>query len=239
MAYESTEVTPARIYLQPVAAPSILGLYGFAGATFMVSAHFAGWFGTPHTSLYLAPFAAMFGGVAQFLAGMWAFKARDGLATAMHGLWGSIWIAYGIVNIMFGFARGGNGIPGGTFPELGYWFIVAGAITAVGAWAALADNVALFLVLAFLATGSILEAIVRLTGDMGALHMASGYAFLISSFLAFYTASALMLAESFGHPVLSLGKTKKSAEAGIITIGAGEPGVLRGQQLNLAPQSSH
>ena len=33
----------ARIYLQPIVAPSILGLYGFAGATFMVAANFAGW----------------------------------------------------------------------------------------------------------------------------------------------------------------------------------------------------
>ncbi|HLJ47744.1 MAG TPA: GPR1/FUN34/YaaH family transporter [Bryobacteraceae bacterium] len=74
-----------RIYLQPIAAPSILGLYGFAGATFMVAANFAGWYGGPDTALYLFPFAALFGGLAQFLAGMWAFKARDGLATAAHG----------------------------------------------------------------------------------------------------------------------------------------------------------
>lgn len=36
---ESGEPIPAQIYLQPLAAPSILGLYGFAGATFMVAAH--------------------------------------------------------------------------------------------------------------------------------------------------------------------------------------------------------
>ena len=28
----------ARVFLQPIAAPSILGLYGFAAATFMVTA---------------------------------------------------------------------------------------------------------------------------------------------------------------------------------------------------------
>jgi uncharacterized protein len=37
-----------RVFLQPIAAPSILGLFGFA-------------------------------------AGMWAFRARDGLASAIHG----------------------------------------------------------------------------------------------------------------------------------------------------------
>ena len=34
------------IALQPVAAPSILGLFGFAVSTFMVSANLAGWFGS-------------------------------------------------------------------------------------------------------------------------------------------------------------------------------------------------
>lgn len=234
MLNESTEITPARIYLQPVAAPSILGLYGFAGATFMVSAYLAGWYGSDQTVFYLAPFAFMFGGAAQFLAGMWAFKARDGLATAMHGLWGSFWIAFGVLAYMFR----GSAMPAGAFPELGYWFIVLAAITAIGAWAALAENISLFLVLAFLATGSCLEAIARLTGDVGALQMAAGYALLISSFIAFYTASALMLAEAYGHPVLGLGKMRKGMEAPVISMGVGEPGVIRGQNLNLTPGTS-
>jgi len=231
MLNEVTEATPARIYLQPVAAPSILGLYGFAGATFMIAANLAGWYGSDHTALYLAPFAFMFGGVAQFLAGMWAFKARDGLASAMHGMWGAFWIAFGILTYMFR----GTGLPAGAFPELGYWFIVLCAITAVGAWAALAENVSLFLVLLFLALGSGIEAIARLTGAVGALQIAAGYAFIIASMLAFYTASALMLAETYGRPVLGLGKVTKGRQAPVITLGAGEPGVIRGQNLNLAP----
>lgn len=233
MPLETAEATPARIYLQPVAAPSILGLYGFAGATFMVAAVLAGWYGQPYTILFLAPFAALFGGVAQFLAGMWAFKARDGLATAMHGLWGSFWIAFGILSL--GFAISGRPLPAALFPALGYWFIVLGAITFMGAWAALAENLSLFLVLAFLATGSTLEAIARLTGSVGALQMAAGYAFLISAFVAFYTATALMLAESFGHEVLSLGKFRKAKQQPPVTVGDGEPGVSRGQALNLTP----
>src|ERR671932_471950 len=34
-----------RVFLQPIAAPSILGLFGFAAATFMVAANLAGWYG--------------------------------------------------------------------------------------------------------------------------------------------------------------------------------------------------
>ena len=88
-----------RVFLQPIAAPSILGLAGFASATFVVASNLAGWWGTPTSGLVLAPFAAMFGGLAQFLAGMWAYKARDAIATLAHGTWGAFWLAYGILNI--------------------------------------------------------------------------------------------------------------------------------------------
>lgn len=103
---EQQELAPqTNIWLQPLAAPSILGLYGFAGATFMVAAHMAHWFGTSQTDMVLWPFAAFFGGLAQFLAGMWAFKARDGVATAMHGTWGSFWMAFGILQILVGLEK--------------------------------------------------------------------------------------------------------------------------------------
>jgi succinate-acetate transporter protein len=62
---EAEAAAPAHIYLQPIAAPSVLGLFGFAGATFMVAAHMAHWYGGANTDLYLAAFAATFGGIAQ------------------------------------------------------------------------------------------------------------------------------------------------------------------------------
>jgi uncharacterized protein len=236
MPYDTTEITPARIYLQPVAAPSILGLFGLAGATFMVGALMAGWYGSDSSGLYLAPFALMFGGVAQFLAGMWAFKARDGLATAVHGLWGAFWIGFGMLEFLF--SRLGIAFPAGAFPELGFWLVVAAAITWVCAWAALGENVATFLTLACLALGATLEAIARLSGVMSGLHIAAGYVLIISSLIAFYTATAMMLAETYGRTILVLGKFQKGAQAPVISLGAGEPGVVRGQNLNLAPEVS-
>ena len=126
---EVVEETKANILLQPLAAPSILGLYGFAGATFMVAAHMAHWFGGTQTDMVLWPFAAFFGGLAQFLAGMWAYKARDGVATAMHGMWGSFWMAFGVLELLV--AAGKVAIPanGAPFIALGFWFIVLAAIT--------------------------------------------------------------------------------------------------------------
>lgn len=231
---ETQEVTPARIYLQPVAAPSILGLFALAGVTFMVSAHYAGWYGGPATVFFLAPFVAIFGGLAQFLAGMWAFKARDGMATALHGLWGSFWIAFGI--LCSAFARAGVAMPAAGFPELGYWFIVLAAITWVLAWAALAENTALCATLILFALGSTLTAISLLTGAVGGLMIAAAYCFLIGSFAAFYTATAMMLAESYGKTVLNFGRRYRGEGVRGISVGAGEPGVIRGQHLDLVPQ---
>lgn len=214
----------ARIYLQPIAAPSILGLYGFAGATFMVAAHMAGWYGGTDTLLYLLPFVAIFGGIAQFLAGMWAFKARDGLATAAHGTWGSFWIAFGLLYLLV--MDGKIAAPPVLSPEIGYWFIVLAAITWMCALAAFAESVGLAAVLIVLAIGSTLEAIARLTGTAG-VQVAAGYAFVISAIFAWWVASAMMFEEAYGHPVMGVGK--KKARETRVAVGVGEPGVIRGQ----------
>jgi uncharacterized protein len=219
--------TKAQIYLQPIAAPSILGLYGLAGATFMVAAHMAHWFaGDPRTTLYLVPFAAIFGGLAQFLAGMWAYKARDGVATAIHGMWGSFWMAYGVLNVMF--AIGKIPVPVGRWPEIGFWFIVLAAITWVSVAAASRENGGLVTLLSFLAAGSTTAAIGELTG-IAWLMVLTGWLFIIASIAAWYTGSALMLEEAFGHEVWGLGKSRQTREMPSVAIGVGEPGVIRGQ----------
>src|ERR671933_2780052 len=137
MAEQASEKAPARTFLQPIAAPSILGLYGFAGSTFIVAAWLAHWYGNgnPEAQFYLFPFAAMFGGVAQFAAGMWAYKARDGLATAMHGMWGAFWMGWGLLHLLFVTGLLKTTDPN-FLPAFGYWFIALGVITFAGAIAA-------------------------------------------------------------------------------------------------------
>lgn len=224
---EVREQNPAaQIYLQPIAAPSILGLYGFAGATFMVAAHMAHWFGGAQTDVYLAPFAALFGGLAQFSAGMWSFKARDAVATAMHGMWGSFWIAFGMLQLAF--VHGTLAEPTGAFPALGYWFVVLAAITWVGMAAATAEAKALVAVLGFLAAGSTVAAIADLAGIAG-LNVVAGYLFIIAAVCAWYVASALMLEGAFKRSVWGVGKPAKARTEPTVMPGRGEPGVIRGQ----------
>jgi succinate-acetate transporter protein len=214
------------VVLQPIAAPSILGLYGFAGATFIVAARMAGWYGGPESKLFLFPFAAMFGGVAQFLAGMWAYRARDALATAMHGMWGAFWMGYGLLNLLF--VTGYLVEPTPAFPELGFWFVALGAITWMGFVAACAENAALAAVLFLLAGGSTIAAIANIAGIHG-LGIFAGWWFILSALLAWYTATAMMFEATFRRPILPVGQTTRAAHAAAIASGAGEPGVLRGQ----------
>lgn len=216
----------ARIFLQPIAAPSILGLYAFAGSTLIVAAELAGWYGDSNTPQYLFPFAAAFGGVAQFAAGMWAFKVRDAIATAMHGMWGSFWIGFGILYLLF--ATGTLTEPQGPFPALGFWFIALAWITVMGAIAATAANLALTAVLSTLALGSTFAAIAELLGS-DTWTVIAGYTFIVSAICAWYTASALMFEGVAGRPVLPAGMTKRARQAPAVAAGEGEPGVAKGQ----------
>jgi hypothetical protein len=221
-----------RVFLQPIAAPSILGLFGFAAATFMVATNIAGWYGSSASPVYLFPFAAVFGGVAQFAAGMWAYRARDAIATAVHGMWGSFWIAYGILFLLV--ATGDITVPAGKFPELAFWFFPLAAITASAAIASIGENLGVTATLASLAAGAGLLGVGYLIGGSGWLHTGA-WVLIASAICAFYTGSAMMFKAAFGRVILPVGEPK--AKANIpgrstthpIEYAAGEPGVRQGQ----------
>jgi uncharacterized protein len=168
--------------------PTILGLYTFVAATFIVAAHMAHWYGNAQSAAVLFPLVLFFG-LAQFYAGAWAFRTGDTVALTMHGTWGAFWTAYGILELLY--ASGRVVRPQGAFPELGFWFIAVAAIT-WGITAASRENKGITTLLALLAIGSTLEAIAELTG-MEALRMWAGYFLIASALVAWYVASVLMM----------------------------------------------
>lgn len=232
-----------RVFLSPIAAPSILGLFGFAGATFIVAMHEATGYGGSDATSYLFPFAALFGGVAQFTAGIWSYRARDGLATAMHGMWGSFWIAFGILELLL--AIGVLQSVEGDFVEFGYWFVVLSAVTFAGAMAAHGENIAIAVVLHTLWAGAALLALANFVGAEAGSGWASaaGWVLVASAVLAWYTASAMMLAAAYGKTILPLGELEKGHPLSpkraanvpgdvpktVIQLDSGEPGVKQGQ----------
>jgi len=224
-----------RVVLQPIAAPSVMGLFAFAVATFMVAANLAGWYGNHATTpLVLAPFAFTFGGIGQFLAGMWAYRARDALATAMHTMWGSFWIAYGILFVLMAVGTIPTPSPWYHSAAFGYWFFALAIVTASGALASVAESLGLFAVLSTLAAGSGILAGALIYGSHSWVTVA-GWVLVVSAGFAWYTATAMMLAATSGRTILPLGKLKK--EANIpgrrpiepIQLEWAEPGVKMGQ----------
>lgn len=77
----------------PIADPAPLGLAGFAFTTLMLSFINAGIIGAGATAAVL-PMAAAYGGGAQFLAGMWAFRRGNTFAATAFTSYGAFWFSY-------------------------------------------------------------------------------------------------------------------------------------------------
>jgi len=216
-----------RVVLTPYSPPSIIGLYGFFGATLMVAAWQAGWYGTADSGFVLFPFAAIFGGVFQGGAAFPALRARDGLAAGIHATWGAFWIAFGILFLM-----GATGVLklskfGEVDTPFAFWFIVLTMITGAGAAVAFFDNMSVFTVLAFLTVGSGFTAAGWWAGSAGVLAV-GGWLFVLSALAAFYTASGMVAMNALGREVLPLG-ARHAVPGHPIQYPAGMPGVKVGQ----------
>src|SRR2546427_12493293 len=79
---------------QPVVAdPGPLGLAAFALTTFVLSAHNANLFGFgDHGNAIVIGLAIFYGGLAQFMAGMWAFRNRNTLAATVFSTHAGFWL---------------------------------------------------------------------------------------------------------------------------------------------------
>ncbi len=209
---------PETIILQPVVAPVILGLFAWSVAQSAVAAGLIGVY-TAADEVLLAPFALLLAGVAQFAAAMWAFRARDSLSTAMLGVWGSFWIGYGILLLLFG-----GGIlarPAGVFIPLALIFAPLAGVTYVGAVAATQVNWSLFATLFLLATGSAVASAGFFTGSQAIL-AAAGVIFILSAAAGWWTASGLLLRAVFHRSVWPLGLRRPVPQ---YREAMGEPGI--------------
>lgn len=232
-------VPPARVYLQPIAPPVTLGLWGFFGSTFVISTWILGWWGNPASPTYFFVFNAAFGGVAQFLAGLVSFKARDYVASALLTMWGTFWMAYGLMAALQ--ADKVIPTPAPTAPNVGFavWFIPLGLFTAWGAIAALSPsvgNIPLFFLLATVGTGSFVFCAGLWLGSPGWKDIGA-WLFIIGAGWAWYVGAMAMLEHAWGRVILPLGRVRplkanipgaRLGRPGIEYL-YGQPGVHRGQ----------
>lgn len=200
-----------RVFLTPVAAPSIMGLFGFMIATLMLGAWQAGWYGGgPRTALTLFPFAFMAGGVMQAVAAVVSFRARDSVAVAAHTAWGSFWMAWGLMQLLVALHVMPPLLFGAENQAFGFWFIGLTGVTGICTIGALAQSGLLTITLGALTGGSALTAVGFLAGSL-IVDKIGGWFFVVSAGAALVTAGAMVLEGAYGRTIIPLGKWSREA----------------------------
>ncbi len=177
-----------------IADPIPLGLAGFAAATFTVSTVLAGWFSLSILPVTI-PVLLVFGGIAQFLAGMWAYARGNVLAATAFGSFGSFNTAFAILIWM----QTAGIVPNVLMPAseqawvTGIFILMFSLIALYLGVAALSENgmvaaVLLVLALAYLADGTGVW-----IGGRNWLLAVGGYVGIVSAILAFYTSAAIVV----------------------------------------------
>lgn len=190
----------ARVLLQPIAAPSVLGYFALASALIIYGSWFAGGWGGPASPHVFFPFLLLFGGVGQFAAAMWSYRARNAVAAALHGSWSAFFLG---VSIMYLLATTHTIVvpaPGAHFASLGQWFIYMAVITWTTAFAVLARSRGGFLAQATLAAAATIAAPALLVGSSGWTAVA-GWVMVAAAAGAYAQGGALMLGLRSAKPV--------------------------------------
>jgi uncharacterized protein len=144
-----------------VADPSPLGLWGFATGTWVVGTVLAGVF--PVSALPATiPVLAVFAGLAQFIAGLFAFRRANVLAATAFCSFG----AFNVLTALF-FALQARGVltrTGDPMVLQGFVLLSFGFIALALTFAALPTNAMLVITLGLLAVGYVLTGIPAVTG---------------------------------------------------------------------------
>ena len=85
-------VQPTAAPPSGIANPAPLGLAAFALTTFLLSAANAHWMKGNATGDAWVPYALAYGGIAQFLAGMWEFRNKNVFGATAFSTYGAFWI---------------------------------------------------------------------------------------------------------------------------------------------------
>lgn len=215
----------ARIFLQPVAAPAVLGYFALGSALIIYGSWFALGWGTEKDASSFFPFLILFGGVGQFAAALWGYRARSAVAAALHGSWAATFLGIGLIYLLVTTHTITVPARGAEWQSLGQWFIYLAVITWTTAFAALARSPVGFLAQATLAAGSTIAAAALLTGS-SSWEQVAGWLFVAAATFSFYVGAALMLDAVYGKVALPL---LRRGKADPIQYERGDPGVKVGQ----------
>jgi uncharacterized protein len=188
---------------KPLADPAPLGLGAFALTTFVLSAHNA--FGAKTVPL-LAFFgvAVFYGGLGQFMAGLFEFRNKNVFGATAFATYGAFWMA---LATFVGLILFGKVVAKDIAPSLG-WILLAFAIfnTYMLLWSTRVSG-AVFAVFLTLEVTEILLFIGNFNGDAAGAGIVQlgGYAGLVTAAVAWYASAAGVVNGMAGRPVLPVG----------------------------------
>jgi len=195
------------------ADPGPLGLAAFAGTTFMLSLVNAGLVGVQHVAPgggllpMVAALALAYGGVAQFVAGLWEFRTGNTFGAVAFCSYGAFWISF-----YFIVQSAGKNVPAVFFSGLGLYLWMWGIFTAYMFIASLRTTAAVAAVFLLLAITFIVLGIGNsaLTGTHdvtnGTIKL-GGYLGIVTALVAWYASFAVVVNSTFGRvmmPVMPL-----------------------------------
>jgi succinate-acetate transporter protein len=186
-----------------VADPAPLGLGAFALTTFILSAHNA-LGGTVAPLLAFFGFALFYGGLAQFMAGMYEFKNRNAFGATAFTTYGAFWmgLATFVALVVMEKVKGDE-----ITMSLG-WILLAFAIfnTYMLFWSTRV-NVAVFLVFLALEITEILLFIGNFKGEAAGTGLVAlgGWIGILTALVAWYTSAAALVNGMAGYAVLPVG----------------------------------
>ena len=184
-----------------VADPGPLGLAGFAMTTFLISVFNVGLFKFGGTSSAAAAgfisLAFIYGGAAQFAAGMWEFVRKNTFGALAFTSYGAFWIGvYFFINF-----QGGRAVKGALGLYLLPWILFTAYMTV----AAMKTNVAVLLVFVALTLAFLFLTIGAWGGGHTDMTKIGGWLGIITALLAWYASAAGVINETHGKVLLPVG----------------------------------
>jgi succinate-acetate transporter protein len=184
------------------ANPAPLGLMGFGVTTFTLSMMNANLVSFDKNLPVVLGMAIAFGGLGQFMAGMWEFRTGNTFGAVAFTAYGAFWISfYFLVQVQLpAIVKGGD--PG---HALGLYLWAWGIFTGVMFLCSFAAARAVSVVFLLLTITYILLAIGNDGGHPTIIHW-GGYVGLATAAAAVYTAAGEIMASAYGRDVLPLGR---------------------------------
>lgn len=188
-----------------VADPIPMGLAGFASATFTISSVFAGWFAMSAVAVAI-PVALIFGGIGQFLAGMWAFRRGNILAATAFSAFGAFNTSWAILEwLTLAKILPDSSVGGSPAYVAGIFVLTFSLIALYLGVAALGDNMYIAIILLLLSFTYLCDGIGVMIGGHNFLLAIGGYAGMLVSLVAFYVSGAIVINSVMKREVLPSG----------------------------------